>query len=184
MKEQSYAEIREQLSKMNADEASTAVFRFIEEEVGELHAEFMKALIEEPSPRDELISAYAVRGCGAAQVVLGLNLVASDKAPDRASEGVFWLARASAGGNGQADFILGSLYASGRLLEKNIFKAIQHFEKAANLNLPKAQYMLAVFHLDEDENFYDLDKARMWLKRSSGQGNEKADVMLNRLSNA
>lgn len=61
-----------------------------------------------------------------------------------------WKRAADEGCHGPSQFNLGLMYRQGRGVKKSVSKAAQYYEKAANQNVPKAQFNLArLYHQGE-----------------------------------
>jgi TPR repeat protein len=75
--------------------------------------------------------------------------------------------------------MLGYCYSNGigtKINKKNAFKL---YQKAANLGNIIAQYNLALIY----EDVKDIDQAIYWFEKSASQGNQKAQIRLDNLSN-
>jgi TPR repeat protein len=84
-------------------------------------------------------------------------------------------------GNEYAAYTLGKYYMEGKVVKKDIAKAIEYLEKASSKGNMIANYRLAEIYLFEADIF-DIDKAIDYLNMSAQSGNEYARIALNRMA--
>jgi TPR repeat protein len=82
--------------------------------------------------------------------------------------------------NAQCD--LGVQYAMGRGVPKDLGKAVELVQKAADQGHADAQDILGMFYMDGEGVPKDLGKAAELYKKAADQGNQRAIVNLKRLS--
>lgn len=80
------------------------------------------------------------------------------------------LTELAGGGDAEAQFLVGSMHATGRGVEKNLEAARKWLAKAAKAGHVKSQYNLAVLLEEAGEE----DQARQWYKKAAAQGHVKA----------
>ena len=91
------------------------------------------------------------------------------------------LFEAERNGNEYAAYTLGKYYMEGKVVKKDIAKAIEYLEKASARGNMFANYRLAEIYLFEADIF-DIDKAVDYLNQSAQAGNEYARIALNRMA--
>ena len=91
------------------------------------------------------------------------------------------LFEAERNGNEYAAYTLGKYYMEGKVVKKDISKAIEYLEKASAKGNMFANYRLAEIYLFEADVF-DIDKAVDYLNQSAQAGNEYARIALNRMA--
>lgn len=90
--------------------------------------------------------------------------------------------RAADLGDGEALLALGSLYANGEGVEKNVEKAVQLIEQSAQEGYGPAIMVLASAYSKGDLGLQvDQERARLWLRQGVSQGYEPAKTELERL---
>lgn len=78
----------------------------------------------------------------------------------------------------EAQYILGTLYYDGKIVEQDYKKAIFWFKKAGNKGHRRSQYILGfIFHNGEGID-RDYKKAIKWYKKAANQGDIKAQYTL------
>ncbi len=82
---------------------------------------------------------------------------------------------------GFENYRLGKAFLNGINVDKDINKAIEHFEKAAELENEYAQYRLGKLYLEGKEVDQDLDKAIEYLEKAAAQNNQFAQYALGAL---
>ncbi len=117
----------------------------------------------------ELESLFLKASKGDAQAQLALGVIYSRGLPNVPQNGAAaqqWLEKAAAQNNTAAMNFLSMLYSDGKLVERNVQKAVYWREKAAELGTPTEQYALAnsfiygyMLPADKQKAFYWLEKA-------------------------
>ena len=89
-----------------------------------------------------------------------------------------WLERAAQNGGDYAAYRLGKEYLRGKVVEKDVSKAVEWFTQAAESGNQHAQYMLGKLYLEGEDIPRDEETAVYWLTESVGQGNDYARHLL------
>lgn len=133
----------------------------------------------------EWYTKSAEAGYDKAQLNLGFMYERGEGATKDAEQSLRWFREAATRGNAEAlarltklagdadsdaQFVLGSMYATGRGVEKNPEAARKWLAKAAKAGHAKSQYNLAVLLEGAGED----ELARQWYKKSAAQGHVKA----------
>ncbi len=95
-----------------------------------------------------------------------------------AEEGILNLKKRAEAGEAEALYELGSLYRTGKGVEKDQAKAIASFERAAKLGNRDAQTAMASSHLFGVGVPVDDEKALQWLKLAAERGERGAQFYL------
>jgi hypothetical protein len=90
--------------------------------------------------------------------------------PDIAT-GLDWLKKAAAGGDGEADFLIGDAYEQGRGVSADQTKSIEWFRKGAQIGDPASQNKLAIRLAEGIATRKDIPKAVELFRKSAEQGN-------------
>lgn len=93
------------------------------------------------------------------------------------AEAAAWFRRAAEQGNGRAQTNLGTLYAAGRGVPRDLAIAFAWFRQAAEQGEPRGQFNLGVAYQLGDGVRRDLGAAASWYRRAALQGDARA--MLN-----
>src|SRR5205085_12305648 len=99
-----------------------------------------------------------------------------------ATNAAIWFKKAAEGGHPTAQSNLGVLYASGKVFEKNMTKAVEWWRKAAEQGQPSAQYNLAQALQDGKEIPQDLIEAYKWYSLAADRGDRDAAALRNALA--
>ncbi len=134
-----------------------------------------------------LLKIKAEEGDHLSQYLLGLAFAKGDGVAADSSEALKWLRLASRGGyrldipllaelgNGQAQYQLGNLYRFGTLSRSftgtpDYEQAVKWYQRAAEQNLPTAQFALGECYRDGHGVVSNIAIAREWYKKASLQG--------------
>ena len=85
-----------------------------------------------------------------------------------------WLERAARNGSDCAAYRLGKEYLRGKVVEKDVSKAVEWFTQTAEVGDPYAQYVLGKLYLEGEDVPRDEETAVYWLAESANQGNDYA----------
>ena len=118
-----------------------------------------------------------ILGSPAAQIAIGFmyrdgKVVGKDEAA-----AARWFGKAADQGNADAQFILGEMYAAGRVV-KSEPEAVRLFRKAADQSHAAAQYNLGVMYASGRGVTLDSVVAGRWYRRAAEQGNADAQYNL------
>lgn len=111
----------------------------------------------------------AKNGNAIAQFTLAENFIESRNASNN-KLGLIWLNKSVANGNPQALTKLGSLYISGKLVDKDVEKGTKLLEQAAAQGFAPAMVVLGELSLAENQK----DQALQWFGKAERQKNDKA----------
>ena len=81
-----------------------------------------------------------------------------------------WYKKAAAEGDFRAMCCMGGYFLTGNPIPYEPAKAFQLFEKAANANIPAAQYNLSVLYRYGEGTEKDLEKADFWRMKAAQNG--------------
>ncbi len=98
-----------------------------------LSAAAFAAQAEVPSEKIEILRSRATQGNLAAEVELGLTLLASNQSSQDCSEAIAWLQKAAAQKSGHAYYILGTAYQNGVCVAKDLTKALAFYNKGSEV---------------------------------------------------
>lgn len=84
-------------------------------------------------------------------------------------------------GNQKAMLALARMYHYGLGVDKDLKKSAELYQKLANLQNAYAQYQLATFYMDGIAGEHSADKAKLWLRQASENGNPQAQKALQKL---
>jgi serine/threonine protein kinase/TPR repeat protein len=87
----------------------------------------------------DVLESAAQRGSTSAQMLLGKSYLAADRPADAFK---YFYAAATDGKNSEAMYQVGNLYAAGHGTDKDFAKAVEFFQKSADLYYPSAIYAL------------------------------------------
>lgn len=87
----------------------------------------------------------------------------------------------AAQGNSNAQQLIGTLYAHGQGLEKNLNKASDYFQRSANQGNPIAQYLLGMMLFNGNGVNQNYAEAFSWIKKSAEQGDSLSQFQLGNL---
>ena len=79
-------------------------------------------------------------------------------------------------GSDRAAYRLGKEYLRGKVVERNVAKAMEYLTRSAKTGSQYAQYTLGKLYLDKQ----DQTQAHCWFSQSAAQGNEYAQFFLDR----
>ena len=79
-------------------------------------------------------------------------------------------------GSDRAAYRLGKEYLKGKVVERNVAKAMEYLTQSAKTGSQYAQYTLGKLYLDKQ----DQTQAHCWFSQSAAQGNEYAQFFLDR----
>ncbi|KAJ3057276.1 hypothetical protein HK097_009935 [Rhizophlyctis rosea] len=139
------------------------------------------AIIPDPSYAYDLFSKAAQLGYAPSEYKLGLcyeygllNL------PIDARRSIAWYTRAAEKGDPEAELALSGWYLTGAegILKQSDQEAYLWARKAADKGLAKAEYAVGYYSENGVGVRPDLEEARRWYLRASGQGNKKAITRL------
>lgn len=98
---------------------------------------------------------------------------------EKIKQAIEWLAMFAKKENVFAAYALGKLYADGKLLVKDIPKAMKYLQIATGQNHPYAEFLLGKIYLMEECK--NVEMAVLYLKRAAGQAHEFAAYRLGKL---
>ncbi|MDR2861829.1 MAG: sel1 repeat family protein [Syntrophobacterales bacterium] len=81
-------------------------------------------------------------------------------------------------GNPESQFMLGSLYAQGRGVKKNLSQAAHWHEQAAKQDHPQAQYVLAIMYKEGEGVIKDPSQTLYWLEKAAQHNSPDAQYAL------
>lgn len=117
---------------------------------------FLNYIIAFDISNEEASKRYALIRVDIKQSVGGWNKLSPDQQTELAEIIKLWKQSADEGCHGPSQFNLGLMYREGRGVKKNVNKAAQYYEKAANQNVPKAQFNLARLYHQGDPTHTQL----------------------------
>lgn len=149
--------------ELNDEDLKRESNEFFKDSANLLNKDFMEALlarrVDNALVNVNIIVEYAYRGSPVAQLFTGVGRLVGLGAEKNESEGIFWLKRSYGGKNTNAAMILYTVYASGIGVFEDMAKARTYLNGAADLNVPKAQYMLAQMLFSGEGGAVDEDHA-------------------------
>ncbi|MBD1558688.1 sel1 repeat family protein [Vibrio sp. S9_S30] len=173
--------IQEDLSDEGLMDASKELFK---DTANLLNKDFMEALlsrrVSQALANINIIVEFAYRGSPVAQLLTGVDRLFGLGSEKNESEGIFWLERSYRGRNATAAMILYTVYASGIGVFEDMVKARSYLNSAADLNVPKAQYMLALMSLSGEGGEVDEDHAIEYMYRAAKNHCQDAIEFLSR----
>ncbi|WP_167404778.1 tetratricopeptide repeat protein [Vibrio penaeicida] len=144
---------------------------FFKDTANLLNRDFIEALISRRANNAlvnvNIIVEYAYRGSPVAQLLTGVGRLLGLGADKNESEGIFWLKRSYCGKNTNAAMILYTVYASGIGVFEDMAKARTYLNGAADLNVPKAQYMFAQMLFSGEGGITDEDHAIEYMYKAA-----------------
>ncbi len=115
------------------------------------------------------IAQRAAQGDPAAEYEMGLMHFSRMTAADN-TKALDWLNKSAEHGYAEAQYILGSMYASGKNVPKDEAQAFKWYGKAARQGLDKAQYNLAVLFTQGLGVTQNDGMAFIWAQKAAIQG--------------
>lgn len=157
--------------ELNDEDLKRESNEFFKDSANLLNKDFMEALLSRRANNAlvnvNIIVEYAYRGSPVAQLLTGVGRLTGLGAEKNQSEGIFWLKRSYGGKNTNAAMILYTVYASGIGVFEDMAKARTYLNGAADLNVPKAQYMLAQMLFSGEGGVVDEDHAIEYMYRAA-----------------
>lgn len=129
-------------------------------------------------PDDEQSELWFRRGAEAGYTFSRYALGRLLETQKRMEEAVTWYEKAAAQGNPAAAYRLGKLYLQGKLVPKDVPKALEYLTASAKEGNPLAQYTLGKLYLMGKDVERDLEEAYRWFQASAQQGNPYAQFFL------
>ncbi len=133
----------------------------------------------------EKLKELALRDCPEAQYNVGyllyMNLDFMDSDKEAYTEAAKWLKMASDNGIVEADNHLGTLYADGKGVEKDIPEAIRLLTRASEAGMPYAQSRLAHIHYFGQGVPVNKAEAYRWYSKAAEQGEGEAQFVLGKM---
>jgi TPR repeat protein len=169
---------RDQLRTLSEEEAVQYSFSFIDENCAEKDAAYLKQVIVAGSNSMEVTYQHALSGSPAAQFVYGTARLDGAHVEQCVSEGLFWLVRATNGGNMKAALVLAGVFLEGALTKRCSARAMQYATVAADGGLPEGKHFLANLLIGVDELPQDHERAIDLLQTASQHGYGPAMAML------
>lgn len=120
-------------------------------------------------------------GAGDATAMFKLGLVYHDglhRRPKSVDIAVHWFRKAAEAGHIHAQLMLGTSYATGEGVEKDMLQAIAWTRRAALAGDAAAQVLLGQSYAEGDGVDVDLEAAAAWYQKAADAGNQKAQFLL------
>ena len=127
----------------------------------------------------EMTLRAAERGNDSAQHYLGNFYLAGQFVDKDSDKAIYWLKKSASQGNRRAVWSLATVYWYGLGdIKKDRGEGLQWCRKAAELNLPEAQLLLASCYLNGELVEKDSKEALKWIQKAAAQNNPQALVSL------
>lgn len=128
-----------------------------------------------PTPTLQTLLKSAHDGDTAAQIALArLYLDGAVTGQEDLAVGEYWIKKAADQGNGDAQYLLGSMYYNGTRFKKNLEKAAHYIMKAALQDHGEAQFMLGLMYENGMGVKRDMKMAVTLMKMSAQKGHASA----------
>ncbi|MEM1262515.1 MAG: hypothetical protein AAGH76_08965 [Pseudomonadota bacterium] len=165
--------------ELSDDELIARSAQFFEENVPGRDAEFAATLLQRKADGGGeaalgVIEEYAGRGAPAAQLALGAMMLTGTKMDKKEHEALFWLKRAYNGNSPKAGILLAAAYSGNSSLAVNMEKARAYMRGAADLGVPKAQYLYACMLLEGEGGPVDEETAIVYMLDAGRAQQEEA----------
>lgn len=127
----------------------------------------------------EMTLRAAERGNDSAQHYLGNFYLAGQFVDKDSDKAIYWLKKSASQGNRRAAWSLATVYWYGLGdIKKDRREGLEWCRKAAELNLPEAQLLLASCYLNGELVEKDSKEALKWIQKAAAQNNPQALVSL------